>query len=36
MINVSEPIKKIGDYKAKVTLYKEIKTSIDIKVVAEK
>lgn len=36
MINVSEPIKKIGDYKTKVTLHKEIKASIDIKVVAEK
>ena len=36
MIEIDEPIKKIGDYKMKIILHKEIKISINIKVVAEK
>lgn len=35
-IKITDPIKKIGDYKIKITLYKDIRVSVDIKVTAEK
>ncbi len=35
-IEISDPIKEIGDYKIKIVLHKEIKISLDIKIVAEK
>lgn len=35
-IEISEPIKQIGDYKIEIILHKEVKISIDLKVVAQK
>lgn len=35
-IEITEPIKEIGDYKIKINLHKEIKLSIDVKIVTQK
>lgn len=35
-IEIDSPIKKVGDYKIKITLHKEIKVNVNIKVIAQK
>lgn len=35
-IKINEPIKKVGEYKIKITLHKEVVVSVAIKIVAQK